>query len=60
MPSPRALSASGRSVMYHAPWTALCPGAAISLAVFGFNMLRDALRDVLDPRLRGAGARWRG
>jgi len=29
---------------------------AISLAVFGFNMLGDALRDVLDPRLRG-GAR---
>jgi len=27
---------------------------AISLAVFGFNMLGDALRDVLDPRLRGA------
>ena len=30
------------------------PGAAISLAVFGFQMLGDALRDVLDPRLRGA------
>ena len=28
---------------------------AISLAVFGFNMLGDALRDVLDPRLRGSG-----
>jgi len=47
------LSGSGRSFMYHAPWMALCPGAAISLAVFGFNMLGDALRDVLDPRLRG-------
>ncbi len=34
---------------------ALFPGTAISLAVFGFNMLGDALRDVLDPRLRGAG-----
>ena len=53
------LSGSGRSFMYHAPWMALCPGAAISLAVFGFNMLGDALRDVLDPRLRGAGARLR-
>ncbi|HEY5726613.1 MAG TPA: ABC transporter permease [Methylomirabilota bacterium] len=49
------LSGSGRSFMYHAPWMALFPGAAISLAVFGFNMLGDALRDVLDPRLRGAG-----
>jgi peptide/nickel transport system permease protein len=50
------LSGSGRSFMYHAPWMALWPATAISLAVFGFNMLGDALRDVLDPRLRG-GAR---
>jgi peptide/nickel transport system permease protein len=49
------LSGSGRSFMYHAPWMALFPCAAISLAVFGFNMLGDALRDVLDPRLRGPG-----
>jgi peptide/nickel transport system permease protein len=48
------LSGSGRTFMYHAPWMALWPAAAISLAVFGFNMLGDALRDVLDPRLRGA------
>ena len=54
------LAGSGRSFMYHAPWMALCPAAAISLAVFGFNMLGDALRDVLDPRLRGAGTRLRG
>ena len=47
------LSGSGRSFMYYAPWMALFPGAAISLAVFGFQMLGDALRDVLDPRLRG-------
>jgi len=48
------LSGSGRSYMYQAPWMALWPGLAISLAVYGFNMLGDALRDVLDPRLRGA------
>jgi peptide/nickel transport system permease protein len=48
------LSGSGRSFMYHAPWMALFPSAAISLAVFGFNMFGDALRDILDPRLRGA------
>jgi peptide/nickel transport system permease protein len=36
------------------PWLALWPGLAITLAVFGFNMLGDALRDVLDPRLRGS------
>ena len=43
--------------MYHAPWMALWPSAAISLAVFGFNMFGDALRDLLDPRLRGIGGR---
>ncbi len=36
-----------------APWMSLFPGAAISLAVFGLNMLGDAIRDVLDPKLRG-------
>src|SRR3989442_7053076 len=47
------LSGSGRTYMFRAPWMAIWPGIAISLAVFGFNMLCDALRDVLDPRLRG-------
>jgi peptide/nickel transport system permease protein len=53
------LSGSGRSFFYTAPWMAIWPGTAISLAVFGFNMLGDALRDVLDPRLRGVGGRVR-
>jgi peptide/nickel transport system permease protein len=48
------LSGSGRTFMFRAPWMAVWPGVAISLAVFGFNMLGDALRDVLDPRLRGS------
>ena len=48
------LAGSGRTYMFRAPWMAIWPGVAISLAVFGFNMLGDALRDVLDPRLRGA------
>jgi len=48
------LSGSGRTYMYNAPWIAIWPGVAISLVVFGFNMLGDALRDVLDPRLRGS------
>jgi peptide/nickel transport system permease protein len=51
------LSGSGRTYMFRAPWMAIWPGVAISLAVFGFNMLGDALRDVLDPRLRGSGSR---
>jgi peptide/nickel transport system permease protein len=48
------LSGSGRTYMYLAPWMAVWPGVAISLVVFAFNMLGDALRDVLDPRLRGS------
>jgi peptide/nickel transport system permease protein len=35
-----------------APWVAIWPGIAISLAVFGFNLFGDAVRDTLDPRLR--------
>ena len=47
------LSGAGLVHMLRAPWLALWPGVALSLAVFGANMLGDALRDVLDPRLRG-------
>lgn len=37
-----------------APWLVIFPGLALALVVFAFNMLGDALRDVLDPRMRGA------
>lgn len=37
-----------------APWMAIFPGIAITVAVFGFNLFGDALRDHLDPRLRGS------
>ncbi|HEX9478815.1 MAG TPA: hypothetical protein VGA90_08635 [Methylomirabilota bacterium] len=47
------LSLAGLDHMYRAPWLAIWPAVARSLAVFGFNMLGDALRDVLDPRLKG-------
>jgi peptide/nickel transport system permease protein len=47
------LSYAGRNWMVHRPEIALFPGLAITLAVFGFNVFGDALRDVLDPRLRG-------
>ncbi|HEV7663136.1 MAG TPA: ABC transporter permease [Chloroflexota bacterium] len=46
------LSGTGRQFMLQSPWLSIWPGLAISLTVFGFNMLGDALRDVLDPRLR--------
>jgi peptide/nickel transport system permease protein len=35
-----------------APWVAIWPGVAISLAVFGFNLFGDSVRDMLDPKLR--------
>lgn len=47
------LSGTGRMYFEIAPWLAVFPGVAISLAVLGFNLFGDALRDVLDPRLRG-------
>jgi peptide/nickel transport system permease protein len=47
------LSLTGLDYMYQAPWLAIWPAVALSLAVFGFNMLGDALRDLLDPRLKG-------
>lgn len=48
------LSGAGLVHMLRAPWLALWPGVALSLTVFGANMLGDALRDLLDPRLRGS------
>jgi peptide/nickel transport system permease protein len=47
------LSGRGREYWQVAPWMAIWPGLAISMAVYGFNLFGDALRDVLDPRLRG-------
>ena len=47
------LSAEGRRYMYEAPWMALWPGLALTLAIYGLNMFGDAVRDLLDPRLRG-------
>lgn len=47
------LSGPGVGHLEKAPWLAVFPGLAISLAVLGFNLFGDALRDVLDPRLRG-------
>jgi len=52
------LSGQGRRYMYQAPWLALYPGLALSSTVFGVNMLGDAIRDLLDPRLRGGLGRY--
>jgi peptide/nickel transport system permease protein len=47
------LSGSARDWFVMAPWMAIWPGVGLSLAVYGFNLFGDAVRDVLDPRLRG-------
>jgi peptide/nickel transport system permease protein len=49
----RMLSGDGINYMLKGPWLAVFPGLAISAGVFGFNMLGDALRDLLDPKLSG-------
>ncbi len=48
------LSVDGREYMRVQPGLAIWPGVCIALAVFGFNVFGDALRDTLDPRLRGS------
>lgn len=48
--------ATQRGQLTRWPWLALTPGVAITLIVLAFNIFGDAIRDVLDPRLRGTGA----
>ncbi len=52
------LSLEGRTYMLDSPWLALWPGLALGVVVFGTNMLGDAVRDILDPRLRGRLGRY--
>ncbi len=52
-PSWGAMLTAGTQAMEPAPWMFLFPGLAISLTVFGLNLLGDAIRDLTDPRLRG-------
>jgi peptide/nickel transport system permease protein len=54
------LGQTGRDNMLAAPWIALAPGVALSLAVYGVNIFGDAVRDLLDPRLRGGLGRYSG
>ena len=50
----------GRRYMLQAPWLAVWPGLALSIVVYGVNMFGDAVRDLLDPRLRGGVGRYSG
>ena len=43
------LAGPGRDYFNVAPWMAIWPGLAITLSVYGFNLLGDAIRDILDP-----------
>ena len=54
------LSGSGRRFMFNAPWMVIWPGLALSIVVYGVNMFGDAVRDLLDPRLRGGAGSYRG
>jgi peptide/nickel transport system permease protein len=49
------LTAAAQGHVTKAPWAGIFPGLAIFIAVLGFNLLGDALRDALEPRLRGVG-----
>lgn len=51
------LSGSARDYFEQAPWMAIFPGVALSLTVLAFNFVGDSVRDLLDPQLRGKGAR---
>jgi len=52
------LSGTGRQYMLRAPMLAVWPGLALAIVVYGVNMFGDAVRDLLDPRLRGGVARY--
>lgn len=52
------LSGMGRIHMFQAPWMVIWPGLALASVVYGINMFGDAVRDLLDPRLRGGAGRY--
>jgi peptide/nickel transport system permease protein len=47
-------SGSGRTFMFQGPWLALAPGLCLTVVVYATNVFGDALRDLLDPRMRGS------
>lgn len=52
------LANEGRSYMYQGWWLAVFPGLVLTIVVYGVNMWGDAVRDLLDPRLRGGVGRY--
>jgi peptide/nickel transport system permease protein len=53
VPSWGNILAEGRLYIQQAPWLVLYPGAAVMMTIFGLNLVGDALRDALDPKIRG-------
>jgi peptide/nickel transport system permease protein len=52
------ISGVGRVYMFQAPWLVLWPGVALAVVVYGVNMFGDAVRDLVDPRMRGGAGRF--
>lgn len=52
------ISGAGREYMFQAPWMVLWPGIALAIVVYGINMFGDAVRDLIDPRMRGGSGRF--
>ena len=52
------VSGSARTYMFMDPWIVVWPGLALTIVVYGVNMFGDALRDLLDPRLKGSSGRY--
>ncbi|GAI78451.1 unnamed protein product, partial [marine sediment metagenome] len=52
------LSGRARDFMFKAPWVVIWPGLALTIVVYGINIFGDAVRDLLDPRLRGGVGRY--
>ncbi len=52
------LGTVGRDYMLQAPWIVIWPGLALALVVYGINVFGDAVRDIVDPRLKGGVGRY--
>ena len=52
------IGGQGRNYMFLAPWMGLWPGVALATVVYGVNVFGDAVRDLLDPKLRGGAGRY--
>ncbi len=53
-PGAACCRAAGRTFMFQGPWLALAPGLCLTVVVYATNVFGDALRDLLDPRMRGS------